>query len=403
MKRLKIFSMIGAFSLIVALIAVSCQKEIDSNLNRSDLKMDIPGSAYQQYIVILATDPSLALELQSTADYSGKQDKMHGFINGLLSRQAIGKDQVDNVFTTAFQGFTAKLNDRQLEKLSKDPMVESILPDEVFVLAKPIKNPTTPTDPPQVVPWGITRVGGGLNATGKTAWVVDSGVDLDHRDLLVDVARSKSFVSTDRKADPDDQHGHGTHVAGTIAALDNSIGVIGVAAGAKLVSCRVLDRRGSGQISWGIAALEYIEAVGSAGDVVNMSIGPQSRYTNNLYDAAVIAVASKGIFVAIAAGNESDDASYYSPARTNHTNVFTVSAMDSKDVFAYFSNFGNPVDFCAPGVSVYSTYKGGSYATMSGTSMASPHMAGLLLLGSIHSDGFVTGDPDGNPDPIAHH
>ena len=106
---------------------------------------------------------------------------------------------------------------------------------------------------------------------------------------------------------------------------------------------------------------------------------------------------------AIAAGNSSDDADKYSPASANGSNIYTVSAMDINNVFAYFSNYGSSVDFCAPGVSIKSLWKSGGMNTISGTSMASPHVCGLLLLGTVNSDGTVSGDKDNNPDLIAHH
>jgi subtilisin family serine protease len=119
-------------------------------------------------------------------------------------------------------------------------------------------------------------------------------------------------------------------------------------------------------------------------------------------DLAVLNASGKVEF-ALAAGNEADDANNHSPARVNGPNIYTVSAMWDGDRWVSFSNYGNPpVDYCAPGVYIYSTYKDGGYATLSGTSMAAPHVAGLLLLGRIHTDGYVTGDPDGNADPIAH-
>src|SRR5690606_17124295 len=91
-----------------------------------------------------------------------------------------------------------------------------------------------------------------------------------------------------------------------------------------------------------------------------------------------------------------------SPASANGTNIYTISAMAQGDVWASYSNYGNPpIDFCAPGSSIFSTYKDGGYATASGTSMAAPHVAGILLLGNVKTDGYVNGDPDGNPDPIA--
>ena len=114
-------------------------------------------------------------------------------------------------------------------------------------------------------------------------------------------------------------------------------------------------------------------------------------------------MAAKGDNVSLAAGNTSADANNYSPARVNGNGVYTVSAMGTGDKWASFSNFGNPpIDFCAPGVNIYSTYKGGGYTTMSGTSMAAPHVCGLLLLGNISTNGYVIGDPDGKPDPIAY-
>ena len=194
--------------------------------------------------------------------------------------------------------------------------------------------------------------------------------------------------------------GGAAHLAGTIAAIDNDIGVVGVAADASVVAVRVLDRRGSGAYSWVIAGLDYVAANAAAGDVVNMSLGgPPSDDV----DAAVLAVAEAGIRVAIAAGNDGADANGHSPARVNHGNVYTVSAVDAGDAFAPFSNWGNPpVDYAAPGVGILSLWKRGKTNTISGTSMATPHVAGILLLGNVSADGTAGNDPDGNPDPIAH-
>jgi subtilisin family serine protease len=217
--------------------------------------------------------------------------------------------------------------------------------------------------------------------------------------LNVDAGRSVSFV-TRGKNSAKDGNGHGTHVAGTIAAIDNGIDVIGVAAGATVIAVRVLGNSGSGFYSWVIAGIDHVADNGSSGDVANMSLGgPPSQAV----DAAVVAAASKGIMFSLAAGNSSNDANNHTPARVNGDNIYTVSAIDSSDDFAWFSNYGNPpIDWAAPGVSVLSTKKGGGTTTYSGTSMAAPHVAGLLLLGGIQSDGTASGDPDGNPDPIAH-
>ena len=121
-------------------------------------------------------------------------------------------------------------------------------------------------------------------------------------------------------------------------------------------------------------------------------------------DDAVSAAASKGVKFVLAAGNESTNANNSSPARVNGANIYTISAMNSSDSWASFSNYGNPpVDYAAPGVSIKSTWKGGGYNTISGTSMASPHAAGVLLLGAARTDGTVKNDPDGNPDQIIVH
>ena len=122
-------------------------------------------------------------------------------------------------------------------------------------------------------------------------------------------------------------------------------------------------------------------------------------------DAAVQNLGQQGFLIAIAAGNDGVDANNTSPARANGPNLYTVSAMDENDIYASFSNHGNPpVDFCAPGVDIYSTYTNNGYSTLSGTSMAAPHVAGLLLItnGNLNTDGYVVNDPDGNADPIAH-
>jgi len=151
-----------------------------------------------------------------------------------------------------------------------------------------------------------------------------------------------------------------------------------------------------------IAGVDYVTATAIAGDAANMSLGG-SAYEP--LDLEIVAMGAKGIFVALAAGNESDDADNHSPARANGINIYTISACNAYDVWASFSNYGNPpIDYCAPGVSILSTYNNGGLATMSGTSMAAPHACGVLLAtgGSPKTSGYVTEDPDGNADPIIH-
>ena len=255
--------------------------------------------------------------------------------------------------------------------------------------------PPPPTPPAQQTPWGVERVGGGINGTYATAWVIDTGIDFTHPDLNVDTVRSRSFIAG---LTAQDQNGHGTHVAGTIAARNNSIGVVGVAPGAPVVAVRVLNKKGSGSNSGVIAGIDYVSQAAAPGDVANMSLGGG---VSQALDDAVSAAAARGIRFALAAGNESTNASTKSPARVNGANIYTVSAFGTGDVFATFSNFGNPpVDYSEPGVGIRSTWLAGGYNTISGTSMATPHLAGLLLLGAIRNGGTVVGDRDGNPDII---
>lgn len=214
--------------------------------------------------------------------------------------------------------------------------------------------------------------------------------------MNVSATLGKSFVVG--ITSPDDDNGHGSHCAGIVAALNNTIGVIGVAAGATVVPVKVLNKRGSGTYDAIIAGVNYVAGAGKSGDVANMSLGGGVSAALN---SAVINAAATGIKFALAAGNESTSATTKSPASANGSNIYTISAMASGDLWASYSNFDNPpVDFCEPGSSIYSTYKGGGYATLSGTSMAAPHAAGILLLGNIRTDSNVKNDPDGNADPI---
>ncbi len=305
---------------------------------------------------------------------------------------------VEHVYQHALKGFSANLPAAAVQRLRNDPRIKYIVPDAMVTVGPPPGKGPGGGSTGQVTPWGVTRVGGPLDGTGKTAWVIDTGIDLDHPDLNVDVSRSANFV-TRGKDSPDDGNGHGTHVAGTIGAIDNDIDVVGVAANATLVAVRVLDNSGSGSYSWVIAGVDYVAQNASPGDVANMSLGGPP---NDALDDAIRAAADKGILFAIAAGNDGDDANNYSPARVEYPNVYTVSAIGEDDCLASFSNWGNPpIEFAAPGVSILSTKDGGGTTTLSGTSMAAPHVAGLLLVGAVNSDGTACNDPDGNPDPIA--
>lgn len=317
---------------------------------------------------------------------------------------------VRTTFKKVFKGFSANISAQAAARLAENPAVKyyeqngiATITGKPDAVANRIKTngKTTPTVP-QSIPYGITRVGGGIDATGKHAWIIDTGIDLDHPDL--NVGSGASFV-TRGKITADDGNGHGTHVAGTVAAINNAIGVVGVAANATVHPVRVLDKSGSGFIDWIVKGIDYVATNASAGDVANMSLGAAGHF-QSLHDA-VVRAADLGIKFSIAAGNESDHAKFHEPAHINHANVYTISAIDEQDVYAYFSNYGNPpVDFSAPGVAVTSSKIGGGVVTYSGTSMAAPHVAGLLIIDvepPLITDGNALNDPDGNPDPIVHY
>jgi hypothetical protein len=252
----------------------------------------------------------------------------------------------------------------------------------------------------QVTPWGIQRVKGPIkpnpNPSGRI-FIIDTGI-AQVSDLNIDVNLSKNFVGGSNSPSWNDGHGHGTHVSGTVAAIDNSINVIGVVPGASVVAIRVLDNSGYGTDGGVISGIDYVGTVGKSGDVANLSLGGSfSSALNN----AVTNVAAKGIKFAIAAGNDAKDAKDYSPASASGANVYTVSCYDSSDTLCSFSNYGNVVDYSGPGKSVESLSLSGGTVVLSGTSMSTPHIAGLLFAGNIAGGGFVKNDRDSTPDVIA--
>ncbi len=314
----------------------------------------------------------------------------------LLADYSVADSQADVLATGEQVSFLAHLTEEESVTISRNPSVTGVEPDRVMAMCGCVDIATSTT-----LPWNIVQTGYGRGdlQTTKTVWVIDTGIDLDHPDLNVDTQRSRSFVTGQTSAD--DLNGHGTHVAGVIGAKNNNAGVTGVASGARLVALKVLDQLGEGKLSGVIQAVNYVLQNGKSGDVVNMSLGGEG--VSATLERLITQAANAGILFAIAAGNDGANSDAYSPARVNHANVFTVSAMSRTNRFASFSNFGPSVDVCAYGVSIRSTYKDGRYATLSGTSMAAPHVAGLLLIrgNQFPRHGAVQGDTDGKPDPMA--
>jgi subtilisin family serine protease len=296
-----------------------------------------------------------------------------------------------HTYEHALKGFAAVIPPARLDRIKADPDVAFVEQDtEVSIAA-------------QTLPTGINRIDGELSSTVSgngsgsvdvDVAVIDTGIDIDHPDLNVVGGRNCS-----RGRSYDDGNGHGTHVAGTIAAKDDGNGVVGVAPGARLWAVRVLDNSGSGTTSSVICGIDWVTANASTIEVANMSLGGSGSDSNcggnDSYHNAICNSVNAGVTYVVAAGNSAADANGFRPA--TYAEVITVSALadfdgiggglgaatcraDEDDTFANFSNYGSDVDIIAPGVCILSTWKGGGYNTISGTSMASPHVAGAAAL-----------------------
>ncbi len=407
-----LFRVVSIFLIGSVLLFSGCDQptdieEVKSEEKSSEVESQNGDPIEGQYIISFNTD-------QTTGTQATRAKLTEDRIKAVRQDYSIRSENIISRYKYSISGFAAQLTDEQLGMLRKDDRVDYIEQDRIVKLAPPGACEPWPScrdddngggDSGQTTPWGISRVGGPVSSNG-VAWVIDSGIDLDHPDLNVDVQRSAEFVSRGPGAKTaDDGSGHGTHVAGTIAAIDNDIDVVGVAAGATVVAVKVLDDRGSGTYSDVIAGIDYVAQNAASGDVANLSLGGSP---SQAVDDAVRNAADQGVLFAIAAGNSGDDANNYSPARVEYNNVWTVSATDDTDTFASFSNWSGPTDppieFAAPGVEILSLYADGGTRTLNGTSMASPHLAGVLLIsgGNPSSDGTASNDPDGDADPIVH-
>lgn len=394
----------GGLFLVLCLLILACSKDeslsSESSTSEAKLLKAGPNVIAGQYIIVYKNNESNR-QLRSLDAKSAKK-QMNAKAISALEKAGASNANLHHAYGKSIVGFAASLSAKQLKQLRQDPEIAYIEEDQMMSInmGGPPNNGGGGSDPAETTPWGITRVNGGVDGTGKVAYIIDSGIDASHPDLNVDVSSGFNAFTKGKDSNlENDGNGHGTHVAGTVGAIDNSIGVIGVAAGATVVPVKVLSGRGSGSNSGVIAGVDFVGGKSDC-DAANMSLGGG---ISPALDAAVIAASSQCPF-ALAAGNESTSAMNSSPARANGSNIYTVSSMAQGDNWSSFSNYGNPpVDVCAPGSSVLSTYKGDSYATLSGTSMASPHVCGILLLGNISTSGTVNGDPDGNADPIAVH
>lgn len=298
---------------------------------------------------------------------------------------------INHVYQFALKGYAAHLSAQQLARVQSDARVEYVSEDRAVSINV------------QTLPTGINRIDGELSSTvsgngsgsvNVDVAVIDTGIDTTHPDLNV-----VGGVNCSTGTSFNDGNGHGSHVAGTIAAKDDGNGVVGVAPGARLWAVRVLNNAGSGSWSSVICGIDWVTQRAGTIEVANMSLGGTGSDTgcnggDALHKAICNSVAA-GVTYAVAAGNETDDAKNHVPAA--YDEVITVSALadfnglagggaaatcraDEDDTFANFSNYGADVDIIAPGVCIYSTWKRGAYNTISGTSMATPHVTGAAAL-----------------------
>ncbi|GAA4660991.1 hypothetical protein GCM10023347_10570 [Streptomyces chumphonensis] len=279
---------------------------------------------------------------------------------------------VEDTFDAALNGYAAaSLTEREARRLAADPAVEKVYVNQRHTVS------AEQTDPPN---WGLDRIDQQAlpldqsytypddGGQGVTAYVIDTGVMVEHEDFGGRAGNGFDAVENDDVAQ--DGNGHGTHVASTIAGTEH-----GVAKNAEVVGVRVLDDNGSGTTAQVVAGIEWVAENASGPSVANMSLGgPQDP----ALDEAVSGAVAAGVTFVVAAGNEAQDANNVSPARVPE--AITVGATDDADGQAGFSNYGSALDLYAPGVDITAAWNDGATKTISGTSMASPHAAGVAAL-----------------------
>ena len=347
--------------------------------------------------------------------YSAYDKEMREQIREAI-KEIFDEKQIEEIYTGAFTGLALREigEDRMMEaeKQLREREVIIFFANDFRVYATDLGTTEAVVAPQaQSTPWGTSYTGSARAPRGKWAFVLDTGVDLDHPDLNVNTSAARNYSGS--RGNADDKRGHGTHVAGTIGAKDNNFGTKGVAHGATIVPVKVLDDNGNGPWSHVLKGLDYVAAASIRGDVANLSLGAKGtpgrwdRFWNtdkNKINGAIRNLGSSGVYVTISAGNDASQAKDYWPAAINGTNVYTISSMTSGYNLSSFSNYGNgPVDYAAPGSSILSTHKGGGYAYKNGTSMAAPHVAGILLInnGRINSSRRLSSDKDRTKDRVA--
>jgi subtilisin len=380
-RNFRLFSSLAVL-IIFSVGCVGLDEEYSANDLGNGLESELGEGTYLLQTGVVRSIVILKENAGKSSDIADEMAQRHGFVP-------------EHVYSVAMQGFSTSIPIHALKSMRADKRVRYIVQDQRVEAYS------------QTLPAGLERVNAEQNQTANINGnggqvdvdiaILDTGIDRNHPDLNV-----YQFVNFAKGgANAGDGNGHGTHVAGTAAARDNDFGVVGVAPGARLWAVRVLDNRGSGWVSDIIKGIDYVTANADQIDVANMSLGGSGssdgncgRTKNDPMHEAICNSVDAGVVYVVAAGNSGDDARKYTPAA--YEEVITVSAIadsdgqpggfgpatrhGADDTFAAFSNFGPAVDIAAPGVDVLSTYPGNSYASLSGTSMAAPHVAGAVAL-----------------------
>ncbi|MEU1016299.1 S8 family peptidase [Streptomyces sp. NPDC005900] len=329
--------------------------------------LDAKGAVAGSYIVMLDEKADKAAKSKLAEEYGG---------------------ELKRTYSSAINGFSAKgLSETEAKRLAADPAVGKVVQSKKFTIDATQDNPPS---------WGLDRIDQTDTAAddkytypdaageGATAYVIDTGVRVSHKDF--GGRATSGFDAVDNDDNADDGNGHGTHVAGTIAGQSH-----GVAKKAKIVAVRVLDDQGSGTTEQVVAGIDWVTKNHQGPSVANMSLGGGA---DEALDAAVRKAIASGVTFAVAAGNESTDASQGSPSRVRE--AITVASSTKDDKQSDFSNFGPAVDLYAPGSDITSAWNTGDDATntISGTSMATPHVVGAAAV-------YLAAHPDAKPADVA--
>ncbi len=352
-------------------------------------------------VLLLIIALLLPLLVSPAAASSGKKDYIVVYHAGIDPDLASGElasnysADVVTVYRYALRGSFVRANERQIEQIASDPNVAFVETNQEWSIGA------------QTIATGLSRAFAPTNpnlsindvhdfTVDADVAVLDTGIDLDHPDLnvvsAINCTLSGPYEGTCSGV-KDDGHGHGSHVAGIIGALDNNIGVVGIAPGVRLWAVKVLTNYGTGTTAQIIAGIDYVAAHADAIEVANMSLGGTGESV--AMDLAISNAVDEGVTFVLSAGNNNIDVNNYHPA--GNPDAITVSALadfdglpgglaaptcytDIDDTRANFSNYGTGVDIAAPGVCIYSTYMDGGYATMNGTSMSAPYVTGAAAL-----------------------